>query len=155
MYKIRKALALVGMFLLSAFAVVPPQPAQADYAVVSSGPVTVSGTTPIQIGPLTGQSSCNVELNGTIVGTTQVLQNGLWVGDNSVQIPDGGTPSTTITGPGSFTANCASFALFRFVPTSGYRHSDGYGLRRRGTGHWCWCQRRKNQRRRLWPRDRD
>ena len=94
-------------------------PALADLPVVKAT-TTITGTsTNVTILPLTGQSSCNVEIVGTAAGTTQGLVQGTWVNVNSVAIPDGNAgPSPTLPGAGSYTANCASFQGFRFVPTS-------------------------------------
>jgi hypothetical protein len=114
----RIKLAVLCVVMLVAGVVVPPQPALADYAIVKNTQVITGTTTPVAIQPLTGQSSCNVEIVGTAAGTTQGIENGTWVNLNSVQLPDGGAPSPTITGPGTFTANCASAVAFRFNPTS-------------------------------------
>ena len=115
----RAKLALTVIFSLVFVTLAPPTPVLADIPVAVQK-VTITNTSAnVTIIPLTGQSSCNTEIVGTAAGTTQGLIQGTWVNVNSVAIPDGtSAPSPTLTGAGSYTANCASFQGFRFVPTS-------------------------------------
>jgi len=122
MIKKSKALAVLGAVALLFSAVVPPQPVRADYAVIQKQlAITSTTVTPangLTLLPLTGQSSCTVEIIGTAAGTTQVLQNGTWTNVDSVQPSGTGAASPTVSGPGTFIANCGGMQGYQFVPTS-------------------------------------
>lgn len=114
----RKALTFLVILGMTFGVVLPPQPALADFPVVQKT-MTITGTsTPVSITPLTGQSACTVEIVGTASGTTQVLERGTWVNVDSVQPSGTAAASPTVSGPGTFIANCAGMQGYQFVPTS-------------------------------------
>lgn len=112
--RLRGLIAIVALAVMIA----PLTAVRADAPPIKTS-VTITGTgTDVSIRGLTNQSSCTIEIDGTASGTVEGIVQGVTVNVNAVQIPDGGNPSPSITGPGQFTANCAGMSSFIFHPTS-------------------------------------
>lgn len=114
----RKVLAFLGALGIASLVVVPPQPALADFAVVSNTQTITTTGTPVAAKPLTGQSACSVEIVGSASGTTQVLVKNTWVNADSIQPSGTASPSPNIVGPGTWVTNCGGTQGYQFVPTS-------------------------------------
>lgn len=116
----RLSIRFFSFLALVVAAVVPPQPVLADYPAIKTVATITDTTTDVQVRGLNGQSSCTIEIQGTADGQAIGYENGLQVSINAVQLPDSSTatPSPSISGPGTFTANCAGLQTFAFHPTS-------------------------------------